>query len=81
MLEPVAEEFDEFSDHALLAQHLRDGEHEVGRSHALAQLAVQFEADDLGQQHRLRLAEHSRLRLDAADAPAEHGKPVDHRRM
>ena len=29
----------------------------------------------------LRLAEHGRLGLDAADAPAEHGETVDHRRV
>ncbi len=28
-----------------------------------------------------RLAEHGRLGLDAADAPAEHGEAVDHRGM
>ena len=42
------------------------------------ELAVELEADHLGQQHRQRLAEHAGLRLDAADAPAEHGKAVDH---
>ena len=46
-----------------------------------AQLAGQLEADDFGQQHRQRLAEHRRLRLDAPDAPAEHGQAVDHRRV
>ncbi len=71
-------EFDELADDALLAQHLGDGQHEVGRGDALAQFAVQAEADHLGQQHRQRLAEHRRLRLDAADAPAEHGEAVDH---
>ena len=39
---------------------------------------VELEADHLGHQHRQRLAEHGRLRLDAADAPAEHGEAVDH---
>ena len=37
-----------------------------------------LEADHLGEQHRHRLAEHRRLGLDAADAPAEHGEAVDH---
>ena len=35
-VEAGAEELDELADHALLAQHLRDGEHEVGRGDALA---------------------------------------------
>lgn len=57
-IEAGAEEFDEFGNHALLAQHLHDGQHEVGRSHAFLHLAGQLEADDLGQEHGDRLAEH-----------------------
>ena len=45
------------------------------------QLAGELEADDLRHQHRDRLAEHGRLGLDAADAPAEHAEAVDHRRV
>jgi hypothetical protein len=40
---------------------------------------VELEADHLRDQHRHRLAEHRRLGLDAADAPAEHAEAVDHR--
>jgi hypothetical protein len=43
------------------------------------QLAGELEADHFRDQHGHRLAEHRRLRLDAADAPAEHGQAVDHR--
>src|SRR3546814_5953649 len=68
-------------DDALGAQHLCRGEHEVGRGHAFPELPLQLEADDLGDQHRHRLAEHRRLGLDAADAPAEHAEAVDHRRV
>ena len=42
---------------------------------------MQLEADDFGDQHRHRLAEHGRLGLDAADAPAEHAQAVNHRRV
>jgi hypothetical protein len=42
-----AVELDELADDAELAQHLGDGEHEVGRGRAFAQLAGQLEADDL----------------------------------
>ena len=77
--EPLAIEFDEFPDHALLAQHLRDGEHQIGRGAAGAKLAGEAHADDFGNQHGDGLAQHGRFRLDAADAPAEHGEPVDHR--
>jgi hypothetical protein len=36
-----AEELDELADHAALAQHLGDGEHQVGGGGALGQLAGQ----------------------------------------
>ena len=71
-------EFHEAADHAHFAQHLHAGQHEVGRGHAFGQRAFQLEADDFGDQHRDRLAEHGRFRLDPADAPAEHAQPVDH---
>ena len=76
-----AVELDELADHLVLAQHLRDRQHEVGRGRALRQLAVELEADDARDQHRDRLAEHRGLGLDAADAPAEHAQAVDHRRV
>ncbi len=78
MIETGAEKFHEFSDHALLAQHLRHRQHQVGRGDAFLHLALELEADHFRQQHRQRLAEHAGFRLDAADAPAEHGKAVDH---
>ena len=39
MVEAGAEEFNELTDHALLAQHLRHGQHQIGRSHAFLQLS------------------------------------------
>ena len=74
-----AVELDELADDLLLPEHLGDGEHEVGRGRALGELALELEADDLGDEHRERLAEHRRLGLDAADAPADDAEPVDHR--
>ncbi len=76
--EAGTEELDELADHAALAQHLRDGEHEVGRGDAFLELAGEFEADHFRQQHRIGLAEHRGLRLDAADAPAQHREAVHH---
>ena len=78
MGEAGAEELDELADHAALAQHLGDGEHQVGGGDAFLHAAGELEADHLGQHHRQRLAEHGGFRLDAADAPAEHRQPVDH---
>jgi hypothetical protein len=74
-------EFDEAADDALGAQHLRHGQHQIGRGDAFGQRAGQLEADDFGDQHRDRLAEHRGLGLDPADAPAKHAETVDHRRV
>ena len=79
--EAGAEELDELADDAVLAEHLRDGEDEVGRGRALGQRAREADADDLREQHAHRLAEHRGLGLDAADAPAEDAEAVDHRRV
>jgi hypothetical protein len=79
--EPGAEVLHELPDDAGRPQDLRHGQHEVGRGRALRQRAGQLEPDDLRDQHRDRLAEHRGLRLDPADAPAEHAEPVDHRRV
>ena len=45
----------------------------------VGQRAGELEADHPRDEHRHRLAEHGRLGLDAADAPAEHAEAVDHR--
>ena len=44
---PVAVELDELADDAVLAQHLGDREHDVGRGHAGRDRAGELEADDL----------------------------------
>ena len=74
-----AVELDELADHAVLAEPLGDGQDEVGGGRPLGQLAGEAEADHRRDEHRDRLAEHGRLGLDAADAPADHAEPVDHR--
>src|SRR5690606_5360546 len=73
-----AEELDELLDHAVLAEHLGDGEDQVGGGGALGELAGEPEADDLGGEHVDGLAEHDGLGLDAADAPADDAEAVDH---
>ena len=78
-VQPRAEELHELAHHALAAEHLRHRQHEVGRGGALRQLAGHAEADHVGDQHGDRLAEHRRLGLDAADAPAQDAETVHHR--
>ncbi len=80
-VQPRPEELDELAHHASLPEHLGHGQHQVGGGRALGQLPAELEADDLREQHRDRLAEHRRLGLDSAHAPAQHAKPVDHRRV
>ncbi len=63
----------------MFAQHLGDGEDEIGRRDAFPQFSGEAEADHFRDQHGDRLAEHRRFRFDAADTPTEHGKAVDHR--
>src|SRR5262249_18578855 len=78
IVEALAEIFDELLDHAALAQHLRTGKDEIGGGNAFLEPALEAEADHLGDHHRDRLAEHGRLRLDAAHTPAEHAQGIDH---
>ena len=59
-------------------QHLGDRQHHVGGGGARGDLAGELEADHPGDEHRDGLAQHGRLGLDAADAPAEHAQAVDH---
>ena len=74
----LAVELHELADHAVAPQHLGDRQHDVGGGGARGDLAGELEADHPGDEHRDGLAEHRRLGLDAADAPAEHAQAVDH---
>ena len=76
--ETITVEFNKLADYALAAQHLGNGQHQIGGGDALAQTAGQFETDHFRDQHRNRLPEHGRLGLDTADAPAQYAQPVDH---
>ncbi len=78
MAETGAVVFDEFADNALLAQHLRAGEHQIGGGGAFGQLAGELEADDVGGEHVDGLAQHHRFGFDAAHAPTDDAKAVDH---
>ena len=79
LAEPGPVELHELLDHPRLAQELGDGEHEVGGGDAFPEPPGEPEADHLRCDHVQGLAEHDRLGLDAAHAPAEDAQPVDHR--
>ena len=79
--QPRPVKLDELPHHARLAEDLGDGEDEVGGGSARGEPAGQLKADHLWEEERQRLAEHHRLRLDAADAPANDPQAVDHRRV
>jgi len=74
-------ELDELPHHAVLAEQLGHGQHQVGGGRTLRHLAHQPEPDHPGDEHRDGLAEHGRLGLDAADAPSQHAETVHHRRV
>ena len=78
MRQTIAEELDKLIDHAFLAQHLGDGQHQIGGGGASRQLAVELEADDLRDEHGDRLAQHGGLGLDTTHAPAQHAQTIDH---
>ena len=56
-------------------------EHQIGGRRPFGEFAGETDADDLGELHRDRLAEHRGLGLDAADAPADDADAADHRRV
>ena len=56
----------------------REGEGEGGGGGALGEVARESEADDLGGEHIDGLAQHDRLRLDAAHAPPDDAQTIDH---
>ena len=73
------EVLDKFSDNAVLAQHLGNGENEIGGGSAFTQASGKLHANDQRNQHGDGLPEHGGFGLDAADAPSQNAEAVDHR--
>ena len=73
------EVFNKFSDDAMLAQHFRDGENEIGGRSAFPQASGKLHANNLRNQHRDGLAEHGGFGFNAADAPSQNSQAIDHR--
>ena len=76
--DPRSIKFDEFPDHAVLTQHLGDGQHHIGGGHAGGDGAGQLKAHDSWNQHRHGLAQHGCFGFDAAHSPAQDPEAVDH---
>ena len=72
----LAVEFHELADHAVLAEHVGDGQDHIGGGDALRDGTGELEADHARYEHGDRLAKHGGLGLDAADTPAEHTQTV-----
>jgi hypothetical protein len=77
----LPEELDELVDNTLLAEDLRDGEHQVGGGGAFRQFSLEAEADDLGREHVDGLSEHDSLGLDPPHSPADDTQTVFHSRV
>ena len=77
-VEPRAVKLHEFANDALGAQHFDNLQDQIGACRALDHGTGQLKPDHFRDQHRDRLAQHSGLGLDPADAPAENGRAIDH---
>ena len=69
---------DEGTHHAVVPQQLGHGEDDVGGGGARVEFSGNAQADHRGEEHGERLAQHGRLGLNAADAPAQDAETVDH---
>ena len=76
---PLAVELDELADDLGAPEQFGHAQDEVGRGDALAQRALEADADHIGGEEVDRLPEHAGLGFDAADAPADDAETVDHR--
>ena len=76
-----AVELYELADDAVLAQHIGDGEHNVGCGNARLNVASQLEANDARNEHGDRLAKHCGLSLNTTDTPAQDAQAVLHGRV
>ena len=65
----------------MLAQHLGDGQHQVGGGNAFRQFSGELEAHHIRNKHGYRLAEHGGFRFNTADAPPQYPQTVDHSGM
>ncbi len=77
----VAMELEVGADHLRLAQELGEREHDVGGGDARLALAAELYADNLGQAHPRRTAQHHVLGLEAADADGDHAEGIHVRRV
>ena len=77
--ESVTAELDELVDHAVLAEHLCERQHEVGRGRSRGQRAEEAHADDNRWWKVGGLPEDRGLRLDSTRAPPQDAQAVDHR--
>ena len=81
MIQPITEEFDEFSDHSLASKYFHHGQHQIRCGCPLGQGACELETHHLRNQHGNGLTEHGGLRLNTAHPPTQHTESIHHRRV
>ena len=74
-----AVKLNELAHDTVTAEHVCNGQHDVGCCDRGRNCALEFEADNLGNKHRNGLPEHRRLGFDTADTPAKDTESIDHR--
>ena len=77
----IAEELDKAANDTVLAQQLRNAQHQIRGCCAVRESPGELHANHFRQLHEVWLAQHDRLGLNSPDAPAHHAKTVDHRGM
>merc|ERR1719469_225698 len=71
-------ELHELANDSTFAEHLDNGQSQIGSRYVLGHLTGQVESDNLGKHHGNGLAEHDSLSLDATDTPSSDSETVDH---
>src|SRR6266487_6807670 len=78
MAQARASELDEFSNDTMLTQHLRDGQHKIGRGGTFRQGSGETHANYFWCEQVDGLSQQYSLSLDTTHAPTQHTQAVDH---
>src|SRR5690606_35421294 len=76
-----AKKFDKLAHHAQFAQFLRNDQNQVGRQHAVIELASQLDTHHGRQGDGDGQAYHHGFGFNTSDTPAQNAQAVNHRRV